>query len=515
MCSMNRREFLHAAGLAGGAAMLGGTGLLACSDSSVSANGPSAGNVPRLPLPPDSVLGHAATDCPIDTVVVLTMENRSFDHYLGWLGRDEQYLEEGRGRYGKDFRVNARLDETYINPFNVPVRTRHALDLGDDPSPYRGCNHKDPGHGWNAGRAQRTFGFLAAGTDNDNFAASYYLDGDIPIHAHIARRFTVTDRHHASLLGPTFPNRQYIYSAQSEGLKESLHPLDFGQYSGVTIFEHLARAGVEAAEYFTNLPIALCWGARMFPFVRTVDRFFSDAEEGRLPAVTFVTPWVGGPFRTDDHPRGDIALGQRFIEAIYSAFIRSPQWRRGALILMYDEWGGFFDHVRPPVVPDDRNSSNDFDNFGQLGFRVPSLIASPYARRGYVDHNLYDHTSVLRFLEWRFLGAPPQGPGRRRDRWFLTKRDRYANNFGASLRFSDPEPDVDFNPLDFATVTARCNEAQRLQEVGPDEQKRDAFEPSDLLETVVRERYSTPSFTPWLQNVDIQALPVVPDDRPR
>src|SRR5205814_840922 len=213
--------------------------------------------------------------------------------YLGWLGRDEQYLEEGRGRYGKDFRVNARLDGTYINPFNVPVRTRHALDLGDDPSPYRGCNHKDPGHGWNAGRAQRTFGFLAAGT---------------------------------------------------------------------------------------------------------VNRYCSDAEAGRLPAVTFVTPWVGGPFRTDDHPRGDIALGQRFIEAIYSAFIRSPQWRRGALILMYDEWGGFFDHVRPPVVPDDRNSSNDFDNFGQLGFRVPSLIASPYARRGYVDHNLYDHTSVLRFL---------------------------------------------------------------------------------------------------------------------
>ena len=218
---MNRREFLHAAGLAGGAAMLGGTGLLACSDSSVSANGPSAGNVPRLPLPPDSVLGHAATDCPIDTVVVLTMENRSFDHYLGWLGRDEQYLEEGRGRYGKDFRVNARLDETYINPFNVPVRTRHELDLGDDPSPYRGCNHRDPGHGWNAGRAQRTFGFLAAGTDNDNFAASYYLDGDIPIHAHIARRFTVTDRHHASLLGPTFPNRQYIYSAQSEGSRRA------------------------------------------------------------------------------------------------------------------------------------------------------------------------------------------------------------------------------------------------------------------------------------------------------
>jgi phospholipase C len=88
MSSMNRREFLRAAGLAGGAAMLGGSGLLACSGRS----SPSATKVPRLPLPPDSMLGHAATESPIDTVVVLTMENRSFDHYLGWLGTDEQYL---------------------------------------------------------------------------------------------------------------------------------------------------------------------------------------------------------------------------------------------------------------------------------------------------------------------------------------------------------------------------------------------------------------------------------------
>ena len=512
MRSMDRRQFLRAAGLAGGAAMIGGTGLLACSDGSSA----SATKVPRLPLPPDSMLGHAATESPIDTVVVLTMENRSFDHYLGWLSSDEQYLEEGRRRYGKSFRVNARLDETYINPFDVRVPTRHALALGDDPSPYRGCNHKDPGHSWDAGRAQRDFGFLAEGTENDNFAASYYLAGDIPVHAHIARTFTVMDRHHASLLGPTFPNRQYLYSATSEGLKGSLHPLDLGQYSSPTIFEHLARGGVPAAEYFTNLPIALCWGSRMFPFVRTVDQFFEDAGAGTLPNVTFVTPWVGGPFRTDDHPRGDIGLGQRFIEAIYVAFTRSPQWQRGMFILMYDEWGGFFDHVQPPTVPDERAASADINNFGQLGFRVPSLLASPYARRGYVDHGLYDHTSVLRFLEWRFLGAPAQGPGKRGDRWFLTKRDRYANNIGASLRFGDPEPAVDFaTPVEIAAVTARCDEAQRAAEVGPDEQKHESFEPSDLLDEVVRQRYSPPSFTPWLEHTDIRDLPVVPDDRPR
>ena len=514
MPPIHRREFLRAAGLVGGAAILGGPGLVACSGDS-SPTAASSKNVPRLPLPPDSVLGHSAKECPIDTVVVLTMENRSFDHYLGWLAADHQYLEDGRRQYGKGFRVNARLNEFYLNPFDERVPTRHALDLGDDPSPYRGCNHKDPGHGWNAGRVQRDFGFLAAGTDNDEFAASYYLAADLPVQAHIAKRFTVTDRHHASLLGPTFPNRQYIYSAQSEGLKKSLHPLDFGQYSAPTIFEHLARAGVESAEYFTNLPIALCWGARMFPFVRKIDAFFADAEAGTLPAVTFVTPWVGGPFRTDDHPRGDIALGSRFIEAVYTSFINSPQWNRGMFVLMYDEWGGFFDHVKPPVVPDARSSSDDFNNFGQLGFRVPSMIASPYARRGYVDHNLYDHTSVLRFLEWRFLGAPPQGPGKRGDAWFLTRRDRYANNFGASLRVDKPEPDVDFSPLEFATVTARCDDEQRIEELGPDEQKRDAFEPSDLLEEVVRQRYSLPSFTPWLENVSVEALPVVPDDRPR
>jgi phospholipase C len=512
---MHRREFLRAAGVVGGAAMLGGPGLLGC-NGGTPRRAAGAASAPRLPLPPDSVLGHAATECPIDTVVVLTMENRSFDHYLGWLATDEQYVQEGHRRYGGDFRVNARLHERYRDQFDVRVPTRHALDLGDDPSPYRGCNHKDPGHSWIAGRVQRDFGFLAEGTGNDEFATSYFLPTDIPVHAHIARTFTVMDRHHASLLGPTFPNRQYLYSATSEGLKIGLHPLDLGLFRAPTIFESLARAGVPAAEYFTNLPIALCWGARMFPFVCTIDQFFEDAAAGTLANVTFVTPWVGGPLRTDDHPHGDIELGQRFIEAIYVAFTRSPQWQRGMFVLMYDEWGGFFDHVFPPQVPDARASRDDLDNFGQLGFRVPSLLASPYARRGYVDHGLYDHTSVLRFLEWRFLGAPAQGPGKRGDTWFLTKRDRHANNIGASLRFTRPEPEVDFpTPVELAAVTARCNDNRRLETVGPDRQRHEPFEPSDTLAAVVRDRYSLPSFTPWLENIQVRDLTIVPDDRPR
>jgi phospholipase C len=153
MSSINRRQFLRAAGLAGGAAMIGGPGLLACSGGSSA----SATKVPRLPLPPDSMLGHAATESPIDTVVVLMMENRSFDHYLGWLGEDEAYLDEGRRRYGKDFHVNGLLHESYRDPFGDRVPTQYTLSLTDDSNPFRGCDHLGPVHSWDAGRAQRDF----------------------------------------------------------------------------------------------------------------------------------------------------------------------------------------------------------------------------------------------------------------------------------------------------------------------------------------------------------------------
>jgi phospholipase C len=329
----------------------------------------------------------------------------------------------------------------------------------------------------------------------------------------MARRFTVMDRHHASLLGPTFPNRMYLYSAQSEGLTTSPVPVELGMYSAPTILDVLARAGVATAEYFVDLPTALLWGPRMFPFVRRIDAFFDDASAGTLPNVTFVTPQFGGPYRTDDHPHGDIELGQRFIDAIFTAFARSPQWQRGMFVLVYDEWGGFFDHVRPPVVPDARSSQNDLDNFGQLGFRVPSIVASPYARRGYVDHNLYDHTSILRFLEWRFLGAPAQGTGRRGDHWFLTKRDRYANNFGATLRFDHPEPEVDFSPLDPTTIAGPCDNKRRLNKVGPDELP-DPFDRSELLTTIVRERYPEITFRPWLEGTNLQDLPMATEGIP-
>ena len=126
----------------------------------------------------------------------------------------------------------------------------------------------------------------------------------------------------------------------------------------------------------------------MAPYIRSLDRFFEDAAAGTLPHVVFVEPQFGGTdaLRTDDHPYGDVGMGQRWVREVFGAFTRSPHWQRGAFILTYDEWGGFFDHVHPPLLADARASKNDANNFAQAGFRVPTLLASPYAQPGAVDH---------------------------------------------------------------------------------------------------------------------------------
>ena len=125
-------------------------------------------------------------------------------------------------------------------------------------------------------------------------------------------------------------------------------------------------------------------------------------------------------------------------------------------------------------MPDDRASANDAENFGQAGFRVPTVIASPKARPGYIDHTLYDHTSVLRFLEWRFLGAPPRGPGADTDKWFLTKRDRNANNLGDALLRDTSNPDLAFD----VDVKIEAPEAGCVDETAYHELQPTAFEES-------------------------------------
>ncbi len=434
---MDRRAFLRAAGLTAAAASLGPrlSGLF----GGTSAEAEAVANGLAVP----SILDMPASEAPIDTIVVLMMENRSFDHFLGWLATDEDFIEEGRRRHGRRFYVEGDQSQTFKNEKSKRISTYYLPEREGEENPYRGCGHPDPGHGWNAGRAQRDGGFLAKDSGNDIFALGYYREPDVPLYAKLAKRFTVFDRFHCSVLGPTYPNREYMHSAQSGGMKTNDFPGPEG-FQWDAIWDRLGAAGVSGGYYFVDLPAIALWGARMVPYAHHLERFFVDCALGTLPNVVFVDPGFTTDLRTDDHPHADMRSGNKFVFNVFKALATSPQWNRSAFFLTYDEWGGFFDHVKPPILPDDRASKVDKANFGQAGFRVPTLMASPYAREGFVDHRLYDFTSILRLIEWRFLGAPPEGPGG--GKWYLTGRDRYARNIGRSLA-TRPKPEIDLDAM--------------------------------------------------------------------
>jgi phospholipase C len=228
----------------------------------------------------------------------------------------------------------------------------------------------------------------------------------------------------------------------------------------------------------------------MGPILKPIDQYFDACRAGSLPNVTFLDPPYAPNWQADDHPHADPNAGQRFLRDVFQAFVESPHWGNGLFVVTYDEWGGFFDHVAPPQLPDVLASEDDATNFGQAGFRVPTLMASPYAKPGYVDHRTYDHTSIMRFLEWRFLGAPPEGPGGDPS-WSLTVRDRNANNIGASLGAADPDPGVfDLGDLPLPAPTGSCDGVGWVQLPGT--QLRDeggpGLELQDLVDTGYFER---------------------------
>jgi phospholipase C len=399
---MRRREFLQRAAITGGLAM---------SMASV--------------LSPDVILGEAAArdrvdvpdakNLPLDTIVVLMMENRSFDHYFGWFpgadGNNQlQYPDE-----------NGDLHSTH--------------PLAPD---FQGCAFKDPDHGWEGGREEFNNGALDGFlTTNDEYAIGYYLKDDLPFIPHAAEAFTLYDRYFCSILGPTYVNRHYQWSAQSGGSKTNvLPPPDLG-WKFENIFDRAQALGVSVRYYNSDLPFAALYGSRSLPWIRPVAEFYADAAAGTLPNICFVDP----PFRDggggdglsgDEHPAGDIRIGQAFMSDIVHAFMGQPteKWARSAMFVNYDEWGGFFDHVAPPKVPDDRESSDLAEDFGQTGFRTPTVAISPYARRGSVDHGTYTHESILKLISYRF------GLG------YLNKRHRYASNIGYSFDWENPDTDV-------------------------------------------------------------------------
>ncbi len=373
--ALTRRGVLAGAGAAIGAAALG---------EAAPANASSI-----LPSPKASGIDH---------VVVVMMENRSFDHYLGWLP----------GADGKQAGLS------YVNRAGVRVPTHHLHD-------YQGCDHPDPDHSFEGGRVEynhgRCNGWLRAGT-NDRFAIGYYTDTDLSFYARAARHWTVCDRYFSAIMAETYPNRFYQHSAKTDRIHNSTDTATMP-----AIWDLLADAGLRGTYYYSDVPFTALWGERYASISKPYTQFLTEAAAGTLPQVSYVDPKFldeGSGTSADDHPHADIRAGQYFLDQVYDAVTSSPNWERTVLVINYDEWGGFFDHVAPQVAPDAH------PKWGLRGFRVPCLVISPLARRRHVAHGTFDHTSVLKMIEWRW-GLPA-----------LTPRDAAANNLAHVLDFDNP-----------------------------------------------------------------------------
>jgi phospholipase C len=342
----------------------------------------------------------AAADPGFDHVVVVMMENRSFDHFLGWLP-------------GADGR---QAGLTYRDAAGVAHPT-HALAPD-----FQGCGHPDPDHSYEGGRVEydggRADGWLRAGA-NDDYAIGYYRQDDLAFLGQAAPQWTTFSRYFAAILAETFPNRIYQHAGQTDRIHNTN---DISTLP--TIWDRLAAARLSGRYYFSDVPFLALWGAKYIPISRPVATFFADCAAGTLPNVAFVDPRFedeDSGTSGDDHPHSDIRNGEAFMASIYRAVTQSPNWPRTVLIFNYDEWGGFYDHVPPataPIPPADAAAGNQD---GRRGFRVPCLLVSPRARRAHVANRTYDHTSILRMIESRWGLAP------------LTVRDRTANDLRAEL----------------------------------------------------------------------------------
>lgn len=404
-----RRKFLTAAASATTVGVGGGL-----TSAASYTTGASASDASGLPLPGDA---------PFDTVVVLMMENRSFDHMLGWLpgarGRQKglRYADE-----------NGALHDTWA--------------IAPD---FQGCQYQDPDHTWKGIAVQyadgRCDGFLKTRTDRtlpaDLYPISYYNKGDLPIMAALAENYTTFDNYFCSMMGPTWENRLYQLTGTTQvGMDEVID--HFPQTDAerpcaiqTTIFDRVRAAGLRTAYYYHGEPMTgLFQNKRYDDIAFTIDRFWEDARRGDLANVVFVDPDYTDDAEdrgtsNDYHHRGNLLVAEGFLAQVYNALKDSPQWGRMVFILNFDEHGGFYDHVVPPPCEDEtvQAGPGPFPNLRRLGFRVPAIAMGPFAPRKIVSAGHYEHCSVLRMIEWRW-GLEP-----------LTVRDRTAKNFAEALDF--------------------------------------------------------------------------------
>lgn len=353
---VNRRQFLNGAGALGSLALMG----------------------PALKL--GRRKGQSSLSDAVGHVIVSMQENRSFDHYFGyapWVGKygipDDYSQPDGAGGHVKPYHFTARITD-------------------DIPHTWQAMHDE-----WNNGKMD---GFYTVGGE---YALGYYKRHQIPFYYDLFDEATLCTNYFCSQLGPTWPNRYYWASGTSGGLTTN-GKFGYGVFDYPMILDLLDAADVSWKVYnigWDDVPAGL--SDNIFVFwkryahdkrARATRRdYLDDLRNGRLPQVSFVIPSFSRGW--DEHPgSANVATGMRIQEQLISALQDSKFWDDSAYIITYDENGGLFDHVSPPQV----------DAFG-LGPRVPTWVVSPHAKKRHLEPTVYDHVSILKFIETLF-GLP-------------------------------------------------------------------------------------------------------------
>jgi len=355
----------------------------------------------------------------IEHIVVLMMENHSYDNYLGTLRRGDGF-RMGPGRVPRDWNPDGLGDG--VRAFRMPS----------------GCQlRRVPGQDWN--RSHRSWdagandGFVEASTA---VAMGYWDATDLPFYHGLASTFPVCDRWFSSVLAQTYPNRRFLMAGTANGVVSTTDAaLLAPPPPNGTIFDRFAAHGIPWRNYYSDLPssgIILETVVKHPEALSPIERFFADAAAGTLPSFSLVDPDFD--VSSEENPQ-DVQMGERFAARVVDAVMKGPGWPRTLLVWCYDEHGGYYDHVPPPPaiapddIPPDIHVPPDLPGgYDRYGFRVPAVIVSPFARRDHVSHRLHDHTSVLKLVETKWnLGA-------------LTYRDANADDLLDSLDLRSHRP---------------------------------------------------------------------------
>lgn len=393
----------------------------------------------------------------IKHVIVLMMENRPYDHLFGWSGI-------GNGLSGDEYNLvnpsDATSEKIYVSnkaPLINECDPCHATPCTTQKlfssNPARVSGDADMG------------GFVAYQNSSSEQNYCNVMNGfppsKVPILNALAKEYAIMDRFFASHPGPTWPNRMFALSATSAGSTETscwYHDLPGNLYPQKTIYDQVEQAGLTWKNYFNDTPWELILEsvAHNPHNLHPLDQFYKDAESGDFPAFSWINPRSGmnvttGVGSNDQHPDHDISAGEQYYKDIYEAIRSSPAWESTLFVITYDEHGGFYDHVVPPSenIPPPGDGERSYPEpgfkFDRLGVRIPTLLISPWIKKGSViseppaeakpaDNSEYELTSIIASAR-KLLGfAEKTGP--------LTDRDAWAATFDHALyEMEEPRDD--------------------------------------------------------------------------